>query len=209
MASRTSRKRLLRRYTSISALIQLLRSKQLTLLSPSTWDDRNDAYFLRQYARQKNVAAVLAACFATAGETYHHWKVFSHGLDGVCVEFDHNRLLDALKPHRGLRFGHVRYWKLDRIRTKPPPTDELPFIKRHPFRDEKEFRIIYDSADDIEFKAFPIRLDCISRIILSPWSIKPLADAIKATIHEIDGCRKLRVYRTTLIDNELWKNAIS
>ena len=209
MASKAPMKRLLRRYTSLSALIQLLRDQQLTLLSPSTWDDRNDAHFLRQYATQKKLGAVLAACFATAGETYHHWKVFSHGLDGVCIEFDRDRLLAALKSHDGLRFGDVRYWKLDRIRRRPPKTDDLPFVKRHPFRDEKEFRIIYDSAENIRFKAFPIGLNCISRIILSPWSNKPLADAIKATIHDIDGCGKLRVYRTTLIDNEGWKNAVT
>ena len=66
MVTTKSTKKLLRRYTSLSALIQLLRSKEITLLSPSKWDDRNDAYFLSQYARQKNLKAVLAACFA-------HW----------------------------------------------------------------------------------------------------------------------------------------
>jgi hypothetical protein len=208
MANAKPTKKLLRRYTSLSALIQILRSKAITLLSPSKWDDRNDAYFLSQYARQKNLKAVLAACFARAGETYHHWKVFSHGLDGVCIEFDEDRLRATLKAHTNLSFGDVEYRKLDQIRKRPPTIDRLPFIKRHPFRDEKEFRIIYDSDDTIEFKSFAIELRCISRIILSPWSNKPLADAIKATIHDIDGCAKLRVYRTTLIDNEGWKNAI-
>ena len=208
MASTKPKKKLLRRYTSLSALIQLLRTKELTLLSPSKWDDRNDAYFLGQYARWKNLRAVLAACFARAGETYHHWRVFSHGLDGVCIEFDEDRLRAALKAHTNLSFGDVDYRKLDQIRKHPPKIDRLPFIKRYPFRDEKEFRVIYDSHDAIEFKAFAIDLACISRITLSPWSNKPLAEAIKATIHDIDGCAELRVYRTTLIDNEGWKNAI-
>jgi hypothetical protein len=126
----------------------------------------------------------------------------------VCIEFDEDRLRATLKAHTNLSFGDVEYRKLDQIRKRPPTIDRLPFIKRHPFRDEKEFRIIYDSDDTIEFKSFAIELRCISRIILSPWSNKPLADAIKATIHDIDGCAKLRVYRTTLIDNEGWKNAI-
>jgi hypothetical protein len=207
MASRTTKK-LLRRYTSLSALIQLLRSKELTLLSSSRWDDRNDAYFLSEYARRKKLGAVLAACFARAGETYHHWKVFSHGLDGVCIEFDEDKLRNCLRSHKNLSFGDVEYRKLDQIRRRRPKVDRLPFIKRHPFRDEKEFRVIYDSGDAIEFKGFAIDLACISRIILSPWSNKPLSDAIKATIRDIDGCAKLRVYRTTLIDNESWKSAI-
>ena len=208
MAGKTTSKKLLRRYTSLSALIQLLRSSELTLLSAAKWDDRNDAYFLAEYARRRKLGAVLAACFARAGETYHHWRVFSHGLDGVCIEFDENRLRKCLDAHKNLRFGDVEYRTLDRIRRRRPKVDRLPFIKRRPFRDEREFRVIYDSDDAIEFKGFAIELACISRIILSPWSNKPLADAIKATIHEIDGCAALRVYRTTLIDNDSWKNAI-
>lgn len=208
MTSTKPNKKLLRRYTSLSALIQLLRSKQLTLLSPSKWDDRNDAYFLGQYARRKNLRAVLAACFARAGETYHHWKVFSHGLDGVCIEFDEDRLRATLAVHTNLTLGDVEYRKLEQIRKRPPEVDRLPFIKRYPFRDEKEFRVIYESDSAVEFKSFAIDLRCISRITLSPWSNKPLADAVKAMIHDIDGCGKLRVYRTTLIDNEGWKNAI-
>jgi hypothetical protein len=43
MAITKPTKRLRRRYTSLSALIQFLRSKQITLLSPSKRDDRNDA----------------------------------------------------------------------------------------------------------------------------------------------------------------------
>jgi hypothetical protein len=208
MAPQKPTKKLLRRYTFLSALIQLLRSKEITLLTPSKWDDRNDAYFLNQYARQKKLKSVLAACFSRAGETYHHWKVFSHGLDGVCIEFDEGRLRATLGTHKNLSFGDVEYRKLDQIRKHPPKPDRLPFIKRYPFRDEKEFRVVYDSDDTIEFKGFAIDLACISRIILSPWSNKPLTEAIKATIHDIDGCAKLRVYRTTLIDNEGWKNAI-
>jgi len=208
MARKTPKKKLLRRYTALSALIALLRTRELTLLSSSKWDDRNDAHFLNEYARRKNLGAVLAACFVRTGETYHHWKVFSQGLDGVCIEFDEEKLRASLAAHPNLSFGNVEYRKLNQISKRPPRADRLPFIKRHPFRDEKEFRIIYESADPIDFKSFAIDLGCISRIVLSPWSNTPLANAIKATIHEIDGCARLKVYRTNLIDNERWKNAI-
>jgi hypothetical protein len=178
------KKRLLRRYTSLSALIQVLQTKQLTLLSPSKWDDRNDAYFLTRYARGKKLGAVLAACFARAGETYHHWKVFSYGLDGICIEFDEDKLRDTLELHKNLRCDDVQYVTLGRIRKLPPKIDRWPFVKRYPFRDEKEFRVIYDSDDPIEFKGFAINLDCISRIILSPWSNTSLLRAIKDLSHE-------------------------
>jgi hypothetical protein len=43
---------------------------------------------LSRYAQQRGARSVLVLCFAEACETYHHWKAFSHGEEGVCVEFD-------------------------------------------------------------------------------------------------------------------------
>jgi hypothetical protein len=40
MAITKPTKKLRRRYTSLSALIQLLRGNEIALLSPSKWDDR-------------------------------------------------------------------------------------------------------------------------------------------------------------------------
>lgn len=45
------------RYTSLPVLLHMLQSRQITLLSPETWEDRNDAYYLDQY-RQKKILAV-------------------------------------------------------------------------------------------------------------------------------------------------------
>jgi len=83
----------LRRYTNLAATVHLLRNRCLTLLNPESWDDRNDAYFLAQYKERTNASSVLALCFAEASETYHHWRVFSSGGDGVCIEFDRPKLL--------------------------------------------------------------------------------------------------------------------
>jgi hypothetical protein len=35
----------------------------------------------------------------------------------------------------------------------------------------------------------------------------PLTDAVKKTIKEIKGCDKLKVFRSTLIQNERWMKA--
>ena len=85
----------LRRYTNLAATIHMLRSCEITLLSPGTWDDRNDAYFMAEYKRRKNLKSLFALCFANCPETYHHWRVFSHGSDGVRVEFDKKLLMQA------------------------------------------------------------------------------------------------------------------
>jgi len=95
----------LHRYTNLAATIHLLQTRQITLLNPATWDDRNDAYFMAEYKRHKKAETVLALCFTAQNETYHHWRVFSHGTDGVRLEFDREPLVAAFKsqPDVGVR----------------------------------------------------------------------------------------------------------
>ena len=87
------------------------------------------------------------------------------------------------------------------MRTAPPLRDELPFVKRFPYRDEKEFRLVYvDMQEKIGFKDFPIGLDCIERINLSPWIPRSLADSVRSTIPFdlqgfYDGCRAIDIGR--------------
>ncbi len=116
----------LRRYTNLAATIRVLRNRVITLLSPSTWDDRNDAYFLAQYKKRKRVQSVLALCFAETSETYHHWRVFSHGCDGVCIEFDKDALLRALGGPDHVRSGLVNYREIKDVRRRVPTLEELP-----------------------------------------------------------------------------------
>jgi hypothetical protein len=87
----------LQRYTNLAATIHLLRTKQITLLNPATWDDKNDAYFMAEYTRLNNAKAVLALCFAERSQTLSSLGVFSHGSDGVCIEFDKQKLLSAFE----------------------------------------------------------------------------------------------------------------
>ena len=48
----TELKKFVRRYTSISAVIDILAREELPLLDPQTWDDRNDRYFMSLYKEQ-------------------------------------------------------------------------------------------------------------------------------------------------------------
>src|SRR5438046_2646856 len=86
----------LKRFTSLPILLDMLVKKHLTLLNPRTWEDRNDSFYLEQYRNKKNLKSILALCFASCPETFHHWKVFSSGSCGVCVEFDKNVLLASV-----------------------------------------------------------------------------------------------------------------
>jgi hypothetical protein len=208
MKSPTKKTSFLRRYTSVPALLHLLQNKQITLLSPATWDDRNDAFFMNQYKQQAQFKTVLALCFSSTTETYHHWRVFTPGSDGVCITFGRDALLAALKRNPNIRAKSVRYKRIRELGDFRPSVGELPFLKRRPYKDEREFRIVYtDKEKEDEAKGFDIDLACIERVTLSPWMARPLAQAVKSTIKGVPGCAKLKVYRTSLLENEKWKRS--
>ncbi len=195
----------LRRYTTVSSALHILQNRCLTLLSPDKWDDRNDAYFLSQHRRRSGAGSVLALCFAEAPETYHHWRVFAHGPEGVCIQFRREALEEHLADCNGLIFKNVQYKKLNTPDRKPFSIAALPFVKRWPYRDEKEYRIIYSCKEEIESYPVEIGLGTIERITLSPWIPKPLGEAIKLSMKSVRGCSRLHVYRSTLVDTESWK----
>jgi hypothetical protein len=92
---------ILNRYTTLPILLDILQQKHITLLSPATWEDWNDAYYLERYKQESKLRTVLAACFSERGETFHHWRVFSNGSSGVCIEFDKRSLLKSFAGRDG------------------------------------------------------------------------------------------------------------
>jgi hypothetical protein len=196
----------LRRYTNIPALIHLLSEQKITLLDPQSWDDTNDSHYLELYREKKCLASVLALCFTRTTQTYHHWRIFAGGSSGVCIRFERSELLNALKKQSDLRVNNVTYRRLDKIGGKKPATKELPFLKRYPFKHEKEFRVIYESRKNKTSKLdINIPLSCINKITLSPWLAYSLFSSVKQTLRSIKGCRGLTILRSTLIGNEEWK----
>ena len=133
----------LNRYTTLPVLLDMLMHGRIVLLSPSTWEDRNDSYYLDRYKEVKQFKTVLALCFSKRRETFHHWKVFSSGLSGVCIEFDRKLLLRSLAGQPGLTLRDVDYKLIQNVHESPPSVEDWPFIKRKPYEDEDEFRIVY------------------------------------------------------------------
>ena len=195
-----------RRYTNLASTLHILQNRCLSLLSPDTWDDRNDTYFMSEYKRLKSVKTILAICIADREETYHHWQVFSRGSDGVCIEFDRDKLLTAFDA-AGVTHRYVSYELITNVNTMRDVNLEiLPFTKRWPYGDEREYRAVYVSAEE-ELPVFPvpIALAAIRRITLSPWLAPALVDPVKKTLKSLPGCGNLRIYRSTLIDNKQWQ----
>jgi hypothetical protein len=196
----------LRRYTELPYLIDFLQTKELALLNPALWDDRNDSYYIEQFARTNCLLSTYALCLAEASETYHHWRVFSHGGSGACIEFDKAQLISAASLTPGLRAEDVKYKTIDSLRECAPSQSDLPFLKRYAFSDEKEFRLFYGTAK----KGPPVfrmqvPLKAIKRITLSPWLPASVVNHVKSTLKSIDGCKSLKIYKSTLVENENWK----
>ena len=195
-----------RRYTDIPSLVGMLTTGELTLLEPATWDDKNDSYFLDQYKQKRGLESVLALCFTSASETYHHWRVFSPGPAGVCVWFKEEGIKAAVKKVKGLRIKPVDYLTVDEVRRERLSVPRMPFVKRHPFKPESEIRILWESDTDKRSSlAVPFEASAIERITLSPWLHPSLTDPLKSLLKSLPKCQKYRIYRSTLVGNDEWK----
>ncbi len=197
--------RFLRRYTTLPSLIYALTEQKLTLLDPQSWYDKNDSYYLQLYREKRQLKTVLALCFTLGLETYHHWSVFAGGPAGVCIQFERQALIAALRAQSGVRTRAVRYLLLSQIRKHDLRIADLPFRKRSAYQHESEFRAIYESKNR-EAKVLDVRfpLSCISRITLSPWLPPSLSKHVKETLWAIKGCARLSIARSTLIGNQEW-----
>lgn len=197
------------RYTALPSLFDLLQNSRLTLLDPEGWSDRNDVFYLKQFQSRREARSVLALCFTDASETFHHWNVYANGASGVRIHFNREALLGSLgklKDEGKILYGSVDYIPLNDART--PDVSQLPFLKRYPYRDEKEFRIIYiDQGQEVQSKYIPLDpLDkVVNRVTLSPALPKELTETIKSAIRQCAGW-DVPVSRTTIFDNTRWRN---
>ncbi|QGW66677.1 DUF2971 domain-containing protein [Lysobacter soli] len=193
------------RYTDLPSLIHILKNRQLTLLDPMTWDDKNDSSFVTLYREKSKLASVLALCFTRSQETYHHWRIFAPTSSGVRITLNEQSLRNSIDGIDGLQLMEVEYVKLEDIRSTKLPRHRLPFIKRYPYRAESEVRLLWESeTEEMLSYALPIELNAIRQVTLSPWLHPALVESVKSSLKAIDGCSKLTVHRTTLISNDEW-----
>ncbi len=199
----------LHRYTSLPVALDILYQKRITLLSPETWEDRNDAYYLERYREERKFRSVLAICFSTKRETFHHWKIFSHGSAGVRIEFDKMKLLQAVNGKPGFRSDNVKYRLVRELQEEKPDIQDWPFLKRKPFEAEAEFRIVYETKKEaLRSLDVPIDISAIKNVVLSPWLPQAIANSVIRIIKGIDNCGKLSVFPSTLLENAEWRSAI-
>jgi Protein of unknown function (DUF2971) len=208
-AKTASSSQFLNRYTSLPIALDVLAKRRITLLSPETWEDRNDAYYLERYRDERKLLTLLAICFSLGRETFHHWRIFSSGSSGVCIEFDKEKLLNSIPKGSSYQHRNVTYKWVRELEKKKPELETWPFLKRKPFKDEHEYRIIYESkTENLRAKPIPIDLSAIRKVTLSPWLPDPVSPSVINIIKKIDGCGTLEVSRSSLIDNAGWRKIV-
>jgi hypothetical protein len=70
--------------------------------------------------------------------------------------------------------------------------------------------VIWENAtDELNTVDLSISLNAIDVIYLNPWLAPTLVDATKATLKSIPGCSSIRIFRSTLVGNKRWKEAVS
>lgn len=208
MATRTLDK-FVRRYTTLSSALDTLVHQRLVLLSPSKWDDTNDVEFMELYRAHADAKSVLALCCAMASETYHHWRVFTQGMEGVCIEFEKAALETAVRAQPGVISGAVDYLQIRQLEAlTPEDAHRLPFVKREGYSDEREWRIVATCLEEPAF-SLPIAIDLgsITRLVLNPWMPPVLADNLRTIIRGLPGCARLKIEASALTNSSRWKAA--
>jgi hypothetical protein len=198
----------LKRYTELPYVIQILETRRLTLVNPSSWDDKNDSHYVQTYRDRKGHGSVLALCLTSALQTYHHWRVFTHGASGACIYFNDKKFLSWIKADAFITGREVRYKTLSQVQEMPPALEDLPFVKRKAYEHEAEFRLLHTTrGKSVAVKSFELPLEVIDKVILNPWLPPATAKAVERLIHRIEGCKKIDVLRATIVKNDAWQKA--
>ncbi|HEV7252977.1 MAG TPA: hypothetical protein VGN97_07730 [Mesorhizobium sp.] len=199
----------LRRYTSITSVIDALSRKELALLDPHLWDDRNDVYFMELYKEHRKLGGLYGMCCTQAPETYHHWRVFTGGSHGACIKLKREPFLASLAGDERIRASEVRYVRLNDLDgLGPDDRERLPFLKRFGYGPEREFRVIAAFAEPQEkIRTVPLDVSHIAAVYLNPWISSTVFESVAGLLRSIPGCGGVRFARSSLIDNRCWRRA--
>jgi hypothetical protein len=192
--------KILRHYTAMYRVLQILENKRLVLGNTGAWEDKNDALIMEKFQHLKKAAHVLAICFNCGDETIHHWRFFDRDASCCCIAFNGN-LSTRLARRKGLIAGEMQYLTLTDLRniTTPIAIDELPFFKRKQYEIEQEYRVVY-AGPEAE-KTIAVSPKDIDRITITDKMPEPLFNHYKRFIKEKYG---IKVYRTTVTQNRDW-----
>ena len=209
----------------IGRFIQLLTSKELTLVNPKKWDDPFENALLSSKFMIGNSKATIAAkdsvygqCWTLHRETDAMWRIYSQNKYSVRLMTTPRKLLEALKRHVGQYadvrcfIGKVQYKrkdalleifkKINLLSTDGTGIAESLLYKRPEFSHEREVRLIYSGDDNgtasdiFSFKIEPNEI--FDRILFDPRMDESLRKSYIVAIKKL-GC-DVETKRSVLYD---------
>ena len=177
-----------------------LRAGSIALGEYAHWKDISERASLEAYEDLKSLTrnSLRLACFTQAPETYHHWNLYAR--KGLCFILRREQV-EEQASQVGIRCQSVEYTKVASL--KDTNLESWPFLKRLPYQDEQEYRLISDAGDN----SIQLTPDSVERIYLSPWlSAKQeneVRDMVRGRYSDANGCA-IKVSKTTILENEQW-----
>lgn len=194
----------LNRFTTLPFLFDYLETRRLFLPNPLRWEDKNDSEVLRTYAEERNLKKLNALCFTSGSETIHHWKAFSWGAGGCCIQFSFDAVREQVLKNPAFTLRPITYKVISELRNAPPSLEDYPFLKRKLFSVEHEYRLISESTDDTAPDYLVLDLSAIQRITLSFDLPDSTLESLKAQISRAYSIPRSKISRSTLLKNRDW-----
>lgn len=192
------------RYTSLPECFDLLKTGKLVFHDPTTWEDKNDSELMLLYKKRRRIPNLHAICFSLGDETIHHWKAYASGISGCCIEFDGPRLMEAFEGIQEIRSGEVKYRKISEIRKEGVDLLDLPYTKRWPYRNEEEFRILWEGHIDELQVSVDIDIRAIRKITLSQLLPISFRHSMKEMLYQELRGTNVKVNISTVYRNRKW-----
>jgi hypothetical protein len=89
------------------------------------------------------------------------------------------------------------------------PVEDMPFIKRWPYRCEEEFRVIWEGKSEQAFFEIEIDLSMINKVTINQRMPKQVYDTIRDYLHEAFDDPDQRISHFTLYENARWLKKFS
>jgi hypothetical protein len=213
MEVKKEKKEYLYRIMSVKRVKELFEDGVLVFLKPEAWKDPFENYISKvSFIDEKRIKHhinylknVFGQCYSLGTETSLMWDAYTPNKDGVRIKIEKDKLIGFLNtqkqyPVSHFRFAKVIYKKYGDFVSKLKNNDALInlyrnqnnelidflFEKRYEYRDEREFRIMYDANND----------GCnYGELLKINISVLDLIDSVRfdPKMHE-DECNQLKVY---------------
>ena len=217
----------LRHYTSLPRLIEILSEKQIPMMNPAFWIDKNDAFSVNE----SSDSAVGVICFSdTEQELSHMWENYAKRGIGVCVLFYKEGIKKLINGKNNYKLNKITYlrfkknkdtWVLydENVKFKIKEKSELAFVKRIPYCEEHEYRLAFFSDQNrkicgnvVSFLQINFSLkDLIHEIYLSPFLDKEQEKDVKCLLEAyLKECKlsEIKVKISKMAEDVRWRNAI-